>query len=418
METLIVYGERYTLNMVKTNKFKTNRIQLSFGSDLNEETVSFRGLLPYLLKSVSKKYDTREALSAYLENLYAAGFSAGVSKVATTHFISFNLSFINDQYTLNNELLFDKALSFLNEVIFNPYFNEKIFEEEKRLLKEHFEGVYNNKLKYAVSETYKTMFENEIYRINALGIEEKLENIALSDCINAYEEMINNDHITINVVGDIDFDDVANKIKHEFSFKKRKLSLNLIDKSTKEFNKETEVVKKIDVKQAKLVIGYRLNTYYKSSEYYAAVVFNTLFGGSAESLLFKKIREELGLVYFINSSYDPYKGVLFIVSGINKEDYNKVLITIDNILGKIINQEYSNDDLEISKKIQVNGLIESLDSNIGILSRISRDSLFNNPFNPEEVIKNLNLVTKEEISSVAKTLRKDTIFLLRDDKDE
>ncbi|MCK5762439.1 MAG: hypothetical protein KAH16_06040, partial [Candidatus Izimaplasma sp.] len=137
METKIIYGNKYTLNMVKTSKFKTNRVQLSFGNDLSEETISKRTLVPYLLKAVSNKYNSREKMSAYLENMYAAHFNVGVSKIAKTHFITFDMSFINDLYTLDNELIFDEALSFFNEILFNPLFDKKLFLEEFRLMKEY-----------------------------------------------------------------------------------------------------------------------------------------------------------------------------------------------------------------------------------------------------------------------------------------
>lgn len=418
METKIIYGNKYTLNMVKTSKFKTNRVQLSFGNDLSEETISKRTLVPYLLKAVSNKYNSREKMSAYLENMYAAHFNVGVSKLAKTHFINFDFSFINDQYTLDNELLFEKALSFFKEIIFNPYFNEKTFEEEFRLMKEYFQGIYTNKLKYAVNELNKAMFKDEIYRLNALGNIELHNKISLDDCISAYHDMIDNDIIMINVIGDIDFKKVESSISKHFSFKERKFTPVLIDKTTKDFTNPLEIIKMIDVKQAKLVIGYRLDAFYDTDNYIKAIVFNTLFGGTGESMLFKEIRDNLGLVYFINSSYDPFKSIMFVISGINKQDYEKVLTTIDEILVKIINQDYSDNTLKIAKTIQLNGLIESLDSNTSIAARIKINSLFNTSFDIESLIKKLNSVTKDDISLIAKSMRKDTIYLLRDDKDE
>ena len=418
METKTIYGNRYTLNMVKTEKFKTNRLQISFGNDLSELTISKRSLVPYLLKAISKKYNSREIMSAYLENMYAAHFNVGVSKIAKTHFINFNLSFINDQYTLNNELLFDKALEFLKEVLFNPLFKESIFSEEYRLMKEYFNGIYANKLKYAVREMNNVMFKDETYRLNALGEESLLNDVDLDSCLKTYENMIDNDTIIINVLGDIDFDIVEKSISEHFSFKERTYIPVLIDKSTKDFTKVTEIINKIDVNQAKLVIGYRIDAYYHTENYLGAIMFNTLFGGTGESLLFKEIRDNLGLVYFISSSYDPYKGVLFIVSGINKTDYSVVLETINNIIQKIIDQDYSDEFLNITKTMQINGYIESLDSNIGLAARVSRDSLFHDKFDIDEVISRINLVTKDDITRAAKSLRKDTIYLLRDDKDE
>jgi len=419
MESKTIYGNNYTLNMVKTTKFKTTRLQLSFANSLNEKTISKRTLLPYLLKAISKKYPSRELMSAYLENMYATRFNVGVSKIAKTHFINFDLSFINDDYTLNNDLLFKDALLFVKEVLFNPYFNEKIFQEELRLMKEYFNSIYANKLKYAVVETNKIMFKDEIYRLSALGEETLLKGITLDDCIAAYHDMITNDMITINIIGDFDFAKIEKEIKTTFPFSERDYIPTLVDKSTKNITKVTKINKKIAIKQSKLVIGYRLNAFYHTSNYLGGILFNTLFGGSGESMLFKEIREKLGLVYFISSSYDPYKSVLFIVSGINKKDYNIVLKTIDKILEKIINQEYNDEELKIAKIMQTNGIIESLDSNIGILSRISRDSLFHDRFDSNKLIEQLNLVTKNDITRIAKSIKKDTVFLLRDDdKDE
>ncbi len=418
METKTIRNNAYILNMIKTEKFKTIRIQLSFGNELSFDSVSKRSLIPYLLKAVSKKYDTRESMSAYLENMYAARFNVGVSKIAKSHFINFDFSFINDQYTFGKESLYKISLEFLKEILNNPFFNEETFEEEKRLMREYFSGIYTNKLKYAFKEMQNNMFKDEIYRISPLGDSKSLEKVTLDECINEYNNMLKNDLITMNVVGDIEFDEIEKGIKNICVFTPREIDLVLIDKDKVENHKLNEIVEKISVKQAKLVMGYRLDVLYRDKNYYDAIIFNTLFGGSSEGLLFKEIRENMGLVYFISSSYDPYKGVLFVTSGINSSDYNKVIDTIDSIVNKIINQEYSLDLIETAKIIQINGLIESLDSNLGLASRINRDSLFKEEYNPKKLIENLNLVTKDGISEVAKKLKKDTFFLLRDDKDE
>ena len=248
--------------------------------------------------------------------------------------------------------------------IFNPYFNEEIFKEESRLLKEYYSSIYANKMKYAINEMRNIMFENELYKIDPLGNEEDLNNITFDELESIYKNMIENDLITISVIGDIDFDEVEQLIKTTFTFKDRLYEPTLIDTETKNINKITKVSKTIDVNQAKLVMGYRNGTHYLSEDYYKTLVFNVLFGASSESMLFKEIREEKGLVYFINSSYDPYKGVMFITAGINAKDYNDVLNTTELIINNIIEMNYSDDLLSTAKTIINNRLIESLDSKI------------------------------------------------------
>ncbi len=118
MNTKIIRNSNYNLNLITTKKFKTTRIHFNFANNLDKSTVTKRSILPYLMRAVSKEFNSREKMSKYLENLYAANFNVGVSRIGKTHFISFELSIINDSYTFNNELLFEKSLEFLKNVLF------------------------------------------------------------------------------------------------------------------------------------------------------------------------------------------------------------------------------------------------------------------------------------------------------------
>ncbi|MBU1020177.1 MAG: insulinase family protein [Firmicutes bacterium] len=413
MENRVLKNSKYHLNMVKTLKFKTTRMQISFAGDFLEQTVTKRSLLPYLLNSISEKYPTRESMSIYLEDMYAANFNVGISKIGLTHFLSFDLSFINDDFTFENESLFERAVSFLHEVLFNPKFDQQILEEETRLLKEFYEASYANKMKYTIQKHHEVMFSEELYRINPLGRASDLTNISLSDMIQTYHQMMQNDLIVITIVGDIDFDMTEKLISETFDFTEREYLPILLDTKMKHIKEVTKAIEEIDVNQAKLVVGYRGLPHYLGDDYYPAIVFNNIFGASSESLLFKEVREEKGLVYFISSSYDPYKGVMFVTSGINEDDYEQVVLTIDEVLTKIINKEVSNQLLEVSKNIVVNHLIESLDSAHSLMTRFQRNSLFGIDFDIEQMIEIIQQVTISEVAEIAKNLKKDTIYLLR-----
>jgi len=418
MNIKVIRKSNYTLNLITTKKFKTTRIQINFANDLNKDTVTKRSILPYLMHAVSQKHNSRELMSKYLENMYAANFNVGVSKIGKTHFVAFELSIINDNFTFDNELLFSKSIDFLSEIVFNPYFTKEVFNEESRLLREYYDSVYSNKMKYAIKEMRSIMFENESYKIDPLGYKEALEDIKFDDLNTLYKDMINNDLVTISIIGDIDFDEVEEIISNKLIFADRDYTPVLLDAETKIIEKVTTIEKIIDVNQAKLVVGYRNETFYLSDDYYKTLVFNVLFGASSESMLFNEIREEKGLVYFINSSYDPYKGVVFITSGIKASDYEEVLETTANIISKIIKMDYSDELISTAKSIIVNRLIEGLDSNFGLLSRVFRNSLFELDFDIEEIKNNISKVTKRDISNMAKNLKLDTVYLLRGEKDE
>ena len=405
----------YNLNMLQTKKFKTTRIQITFANDLSKETATKRALLPYLLRSVSKKFPSRNLVSAHLDEMYSANFGVGVKKIGLTQIVVFDLSIINDKYTLNNESLLDEGLDFINEILFNPLFIDAIFNEEKRLLEEYFVSIYANKMRYTIKKMFEHMFKDEPFNVQALGDEDSLRALILEDIQEAYNNMLLNDLININVIGDINFDVIAKKINNKLLFTNRTKKLQLIDDSKKPVRDAFELIESQEVNQAKLAIGYQLPVYYKTDNYYKAIVFNTLIGSGSESLLFKTIREKLSLVYFINSGYDHYKGIFTVYSGINQKDYTQVINEIDKTIEDTKNLNYDDKVLVIAKKTIINSLIESLDSNGSLITRINNLSLFEKELDIENLINKINEVTKNDIRDIANLLKKDTTFLLRND---
>lgn len=71
----------------------------------------------------------------------------------------------------------------------------------------------------------------------------------------------------------------------------------------------TEVIDMPDKSQVNVVFGYPGQLSRLNPDYYSAVVMNYILGGAGlESLLGKKVREDLGLVYFVYSYFDATLG--------------------------------------------------------------------------------------------------------------
>ena len=408
----------YTLNIGQTDSFKTIKVQVVFLNDLDEKTVTNRSLVPYLLKAVTTNYPTRKDFATHLEDMYAAGFSAGVKKIGLAHEIVFDVTMIDSPYALEGEDMLEEAFALLSEVLLNPLFDTDIFDDEKRLMEEYFLGIYANKMRYTITQLQQTMYNGEPYAVQAMGIEEDVKKLTLEKCISAYRNMLKDDKIHINVVGDVNEDRVKELIRTYLPFSDRDkqiIALDKTDKPEREAN-HTEIVQ--DVQQAKLAIGYQFPVFYDSDEYYSAVVFNTLLGGGMESLLFKRIREELNKVYFIGSMYDQYKGSIMIYGGIDAKEYPTVQTEIESILAKIEEQEYSDTSLDIAKRTLINSLIESFDSSGAMASRINHLAIFDKTFDYKKLIQKVERVSKSDISALVKKVSQDVSVLLRGDSNE
>ena len=407
-----------TLNHIQTKPFKSTKIRVAFVAPLERDTATIRAILPYIMRAASKKYPSRIDVSTKVNDMYAARFNVGVSKKGETHMILFELSIIDDPYTLFGESLFKEGLDFLHEMIYNPVLSEEIYNEEYRLMTEYYQSIYANKMRYAIQTLQDTMFENEPYRINALGDLETLNTLKFEDIRINFESMIKNDLMNITVVGDIDFDYVNKEILSLFGVNDISFEPVLIETVTKDVEKINVKSMIQDVEQAKLVLGYRLPVYYKQDLYYEAILFDMLFGGSSESLLFKKIREELGLVYSVQSSYNPYKGVFFIYLGINKEEYDHVLKEIDLLLKSIDSTTELEEYLDIAKKSYTNGLIQSYDSINGIAYKLEHSSLYEQEIDMDKTLNTIKGISLNDIKEVVQKLTLDTICFLHGEDNE
>ncbi len=408
----------YNLNLLKTSKFKSTRIKITFASHLHKDTVTKRAIIPYMMRAITKKYPTRQLVNQKLQEMYAANLTASVDKRGLTHIVTFDLQIINNRYTLHNENLLEEGLLFLKEVLYNPYFTEQTLKEEKRLMEEYHMGIYSNKMRYALKQSMSIAYENELYKTGALGTKEDLEGITLKDIEKTYQDMIQNDLVNVSVTSDMDEEQIKKEILDTFDFNKNNLNLVLVDQSRKEIEEVTQRTEILDVNQAKLVVTYQLPVYYLTEDYYKAVVFNSLIGGSTESLLFNRIREELSLVYFIGSLYDNYKGTFVIYCGINKEEQEKVTDEIDRIIDSVINEEVKEETLSLIKTSLISSLIESYDSIGSLTLRINDLSLFNRSFNKDIIIDKVNKVTISDLKEIAKKLQKQVVYTLRGEDNE
>ena len=68
------------LNILKTNKFKTNLIAIMLTTKLDRENVTKNALIPAVLKRGTKTLKTQEEINKKLEEMYGASLDCGLEK--------------------------------------------------------------------------------------------------------------------------------------------------------------------------------------------------------------------------------------------------------------------------------------------------------------------------------------------------
>jgi len=409
----------YKLTTIATKKFKTTVVKVAFKAPLDRNTITSRILLANILRNSTQSYPTKKELNAHLEHLYGAHLSAVVNKQGQSHTIKFYLSIANEKFLQGASGLLESGVNALNEMIFNPLIKENAFDQdvielEKRLLKEEIESIYDDKTTYATKKLIAHMCKDEKYGVNSEGYIEDLANISATSVYDTYQSMLNNDAVTLSIVGDISHEEVSALFAKNFDIVKKhaQLKIDTIDNEDKTIKNIETITETQNIAQAKLNIGYRTHTRINDEDYFALMVFNGVFGAFAHSKLFTNVREKNSLCYYCSSRLDNFKGLMYVYSGLDFKNCDMAQKIIDEQLTDVANGNITEKEIELAKKSLINSKLESLDSSLGMVAEQEVSEILGYELSTETYLEKINAVTKDDIQKIAKKMTKDTIFIL------
>ncbi|PEP56555.1 MULTISPECIES: EF-P 5-aminopentanol modification-associated protein YfmF [Bacillus] len=403
------------VHMIPTDKYKTNTFVFRLKAPLNEETVTERALLPYVLQSATEKLPSVIRLRQYLEELYGSSLAVDVSKKGEDHIISIYVDIANETYLQDAPPLFEKALSILSDIVLHPAtegsgFLSSIVESEKRALVQRIEATYDDKMRYANERLIEEMCKVEPYRLSANGQKERVASITNETLYRYYQKVLAEDEMDLYIIGDID-EDAVDLVGKYFSIAPRTAK----DKNVilhKRNNEEQEIVEKQELKQSKLNIGYRTYITYRDEDYFALQLFNGLFGGFSHSKLFVNVREKNSLAYYAASRFESHKGLLFVMSGIEAKNYEKAVEIIKEQMKAMQNGDFSEEEIHQTKSVIQNQILEAIDTPRGFVEMLYHGVIAERTRPVEEWLTGIERVTKEKIVKVANNIELDTIYFL------
>lgn len=403
------------VHIIPTDKYKTNTFVFRLKAPLNEETVTERALLPYVLQSATEKLPSVIRLRQYLEELYGSSLAVDVSKKGEDHIISIYVDIANEVYLHDAPPLFEKALSMLSDIVLHPAiegngFLPSIVESEKRALLQRIEATYDDKMRYANERLIEEMCKAEPYRLSANGKKESVSSITSESLYQYYQKVLAEDEMDLYIIGDIS-ENAVDLVNKYFSISARPArERNVL--LHKRNNEEKEVVEKQELKQSKLHIGYRTFITYKDEDYFALQLFNGLFGGFSHSKLFVNVREKNSLAYYAASRFESHKGLLFVMSGIEAKNYEKAVEIIKEQMLAMQNGDFSEEEMHQTKSVIQNQILEAIDTPRGFVEMLYHGIISERTRPVEEWLTGIESVTKEEIVKVAKNIELDTIYFL------
>ncbi len=294
------------VHFIETEQFKTVTIAMRWIGSFSSDTINQRVLMPQVLLAGTKKHRGKQAMQLAFDLNYGSSISANTVKIGRQSVISFQTNVINEE--LLGVEVYAPIVDFFHEIITLPRLRNGIFlkqavDEEKSLLQDSLDAVFNDKVEYSYQRLRHHMFAGELFADFEGGITEGLADVAAGDLMKAYERMLSEDQLEIYIVGNAKARVLERLFESKFSLRKPILHPQWLDKEGSKRQQPQTIVETAPIKQAKINIGYRANTWYDDADVIAMFVFNVMFGDSEQSALFQTVREKHHLAYYVQSSY-------------------------------------------------------------------------------------------------------------------
>lgn len=410
-------GKGINLEVIPTKKYKTTRILIRFSARHSEKNAAARTLLTSLLETNSLNYPTQNDLSTRLAELYGASFGVSVAKKGNIHQVNVGMSIVNGSY-VGEENLLNEAVTFLQEILFAPNvkegaFDEKTFATEKENLIAYLKSMKEDKQTYASLRVQELFFQNDVdQKVPSFGTVATAQDLTATELVSIYQNMMTEDQIDIFVIGDVQPESVE-AIFAKLPFENSERVKPEIFFTQNHSNIINEHVEYDQVVQVKLNLAYQIDTYYGDPSRFALMVFNGLFGGFPHSKLFMNVREKESLAYYASSSFDSFRGMLKVQTGIDQEKREDVLRLINAQLESLRKGEVTTEELAQTKAMLKNQFLLSLDNPQALMENAYLNLwLPHTKMSEDQFITGIETVTVEAVQKIALAMELKAIYCL------
>jgi predicted Zn-dependent peptidase len=313
--------------------------------------------------------------------------------------------FITRDYTCYTATVLDDyrtfAVELLGDILLNSIYSESNIEREKNTITREIESGLD-----LPDQRCDALLKSHIWRGHYLGKSingspQSVMDLTREDVIYFVHSHYMPDRLIIAAAGNIDHNDYTSQVQDAF--------WRMMGQSTPRQRARPPfypgvAIKHIPVSQAYFSIGLR-SLPYAHPQRYAVHVLNKILGGGISSRLFRRIREERGLVYDIRTEYQAYHddGLLVVEGSTSPELLMQVLFLTLSEIWKTINEEDPIDDDELWKaKMQIRGqhLISAECSNTQMSRLATQELYFGNHISSDRIIGAIDQVELNTLASL------------------
>ncbi len=207
----------------------------------------------------------------------------------------------NNSFGVNAEVLssdFNTGLELLADVLLNPVFPTEELEREKEIQSAGIRSRKDDLLKSASFAMRQALFGNQGYGLDSLGTEATVERVTSERLKTFHQTLAVPNNCVLAIYGDVKAADMKAVVERVFGGWKR-MGQKPFERNGKATHAPQRIIETRDKKQAVLVIGFP-GTAMDNPDRYALDLVQECCSDLG-SRLFLRIREELGLAYYVGA---------------------------------------------------------------------------------------------------------------------
>jgi len=370
-----------------------------------------------VLVEAGSKYETKEinGISHFLEHMCFKGTNKRPKAID----ISCELDAIGSQYNAftaqeytgyyakSDAKHFKKIFDVVSDIYLNSTFPETEMEKEKGVIIEEINMYEDLPNRHVQDLMMELLYGDQPAGWNIAGEKKNITNMKRDDFVSYKKKHYLPEATTLVVAGHVTYKEVmkeAEKIFGKISRGKKENKKKTIEKQS---NPEI-LVKFKETDQTHFVLGVRTYDLFNKKNTVLSVLGGIL-GGGMSSRLFQKLREEMGVGYYVRAYNDAYTdhGFFQISAGVDNKRIEEVVEAVILECRKLKEELVSEEELNKVKECLIGNMKLSLESSDDIANFYGGQELLKKEIkNAEEKAKELRKVTAKDIKKLANEIFK------------
>lgn len=279
------------------------------------------------------------------------------------------------------------AIKIIGDMLNNSLIEEQALNREKKVILEEID-MYED----SPEDLGHDMLQERIWKGHPLGYmisgrKNNVKKITRDMILDFIETYYTGENIIISIAGNFDKERILWVVEEEFHNIKPKSTNKGKELMAKPIYHKVLCQKNMEIEQLHINMALQ-GISYLSDERFTLSIFNSVLGGSVNSRLFQKIREDAGLTYSIYSYGSSYKdtGLLHIYGAMNTSQKDLVIKYIHDVVDDLRTKGITIDELSMAKEQLKTELIMGSE---GARSRMN--------FNGRSMLNRRRLTTLEDL---------------------